>query len=287
MLRRAVIVLFLLVSALAAAQGGALGGYVAGDVSRNPALAGVSVEQLLGARIPTDVPLVDDKGQPTNPGRLLRGRPIVLLPIFYRCNGVCLEEMQGVMGALARNPKLLPGRDFDLVILGLNPKETPELAAAKKEEYLQQYGKPETAAGWTFLTGPQPQVERVANALGVHYTYDAERDRVNHPSAILVLTPEGRVSTYMQGRMYPAARFAADVARAAKDELGTKEETSWLGCLHTDPVTGKRSIVVQGVMRLAAVVVVLGILATMVVQSRRRARSSPQTPLPSGGEGQR
>ncbi len=271
MLRRAVIALLLLIPALVAAQGGPIQTSASSaDVSRNPALAGVSVEQKLGDKIPLDVPLVDDKGQPTNPGRLLKGRPLVLLPIFYRCDGVCLLEMQGTMGALAGNPKLKPGRDFDLVILGLNPKETPELAAAKKAEYLEQYGDKTTADGWVFLTGTEANVQKVAKGLGVHYTYDAKHDRVNHPSAILVLTPEGRVSSYMQSRVYPAARFANDVARAAKDEVGPRDESTWLGCLHVDPVTGQRSVNVLGVMRLLAVLVVTGILATMVVQSRRR-----------------
>lgn len=272
MLRRTVILLFLLLTALVAAQGGMIGNSaVSGsDVSRNPDLAGVSVEQLIGSRMPIDAALIDDHGHKTNPGRLLRGRPIVLLPIFYLCNGVCTTEMQGVLGALSKNPKLVPGRDLDIVVLGLNPKETPELAATKKTEYLDQDGRKETADGWTFLTGPQPEVTKVASALGIHYTYDAAKNRVNHPSAVLILTPEGRVSSYMLGGMYPAARFAEDVARAAKDELGTTDDTTWLGCVHVDPVTGKRSIVVQGVMRLLAVVVVLGILTTMVVQSRRK-----------------
>lgn len=276
MLRRAVIGLFLLLAALAAAQGGVFQAAVPGNNSRNPALKGVFVKQSPGARIPLDVPLTDDKGRSTNSGRLLRGRPIVLLPIFYRCTGVCTTEMQGVLAALANNPKLAPGRNLDVVVLGLNPKETPELAAAKKAEYLGLYGHRETADGWTFLTGPEDDVARVANALGVHYTYDEAKDQVNHPSAIVVLTPEGRVSSYMLSGMYPTARFAEDVARAARDEVGAQEETSWLGCVHVDPVTGERSIVVQGVMRVAAVLVVLAILATMVVQNRRGRSGAPR-----------
>ena len=189
-----VVVVLLLLAALAAAQGGINQGVVSGSVGRSPALAGVSVEQKIGAVPPLDVPLVDDRGHATNMGRLFRGRPLVVLPIFYRCNGVCTTEMQGVLNALAKNPKLVPGKDLDVVVLGLNPKETPDLARAKKAEYLEQYGHRETADGWTFLTAPEAEVQRVAKALGVHYTYDPEHDRVNHPSAVLVLTPGARVS---------------------------------------------------------------------------------------------
>ena len=174
-----------------------------------------------------------------------------------------------VLHALRENPKLKPGRDLDVVVLGLNPTETPELAAAKKAEYVDQYGDRKTAQGWTFLTGTETNVRQVAEALGDHYIYDRAKNQVNHPSAVMVLTPEGRVSSYMLAGMYPAGRFAEDVARAAKDQIGVQEETSWLGCVHTDPVTGERSIAVQGVMRLLAVMVVLAILTTMVVQSRR------------------
>ena len=273
MLRKAVIALALL-PALAAAQGGMAQSVVGSNaVATNPDLKGVYLEGRIGESIPTDVTLKDDHGQPTNPGRLLRGRPLVVLPIFYLCNGVCTTEMQGVLSALRRNPKLRPGRDLDVVVLGLNPKETPELAAAKKEEYLDAYGHRETKDGWTFLTGPQKEVARVANALGVHYVYHPGTDRVDHPSAVAVLTPEGRVSTVMTEGMYPSARFAEDVARAAKEELGPKETTSWFGCVHTDAVTGKRSIAVQSVTRAVAVAVVLVLLGSMVLLSRRRTAS--------------
>lgn len=273
MLRKALVLLLLLLSAFAVAQGGINQATVQGNVGANPSLAGVSVEQDLGAKPPMDVPLVDDAGRPTTPAGILHGRPIVLLPIFYLCNGVCTTEMQGVLNALAKNPALRPGRDLDVVVLGLNPRETPALAAGKKAEYLEQYGHPETKAGWTFLTGTQANATRVANALGVHYTYDPLKNQVNHPSAVLVLTPDGRVSTVMTEGMYPTARFADDVARAGREELGEKtEETTWLGCVHTDPITGKRSVDVVRAMRLLATAVVLGLVATMAVLGRRSRR---------------
>ncbi len=279
MLRRALVALLLLLTAFAAAQGGAFQSTVAGNNAANPDLTGVSIEPLMGARPPFDVALKDDAGRETNLGRLLHGRPIVLLPIFYRCNGVCTTEMQGVLNALAKNPKLRPGKDLDVVVLGLNPKETPDLAAAKKAEYVSQYGHPETKDGWIFLTGPQAPTTQITNALGVHYTYDAAQDRVNHPSAVLVLTPEGRVSSVMTQGMYPAARFAEDVARAGREEIGEKpSDTSWLGCVHTDPITGKRSLAVQGVVRLFAVLVVVGILVSMVFLSLKRGKGQGDRP---------
>ncbi|RYG22862.1 SCO family protein [bacterium] len=281
MLRRAVIALLCLLPGLVLAQGGIQGAVSSGNVSRNPDLEGVGVDLNMGATIPKEIVLTDEKGQPIDFGKLLKGRPIVLLPIFYRCVGVCTTEMQGVLNALTKNKGLLPGRDLDIVTLGLNPKETPELAAAKKAQFIDQYGRKETAAGWTFLTAPQSEVQKIATEIGFKYTYDAERDRVNHPSAVYVLTPTGRVSAIMLEGMYPSARFAEDVRRAAKDELGEPPaDTAWMGCVHIDPVTGKRSIAVMGVARLIGILTIAGLITMMVVQSRKtrqtRLESTPQ-----------
>jgi protein SCO1/2 len=276
MVRRAVLAaLVLLLSSFAVAQGGSLGNAAVpgGDILKNPDLEGVGVDQKIGTTIPTEIELTDEAGHRTNLGKLLRGRPIVLLPIFLRCTGACTVEMQGVLNALAKKADLIPGRDLDLVIVDLNPKETAELAAAKKAEYLDQYGHKETAKAWTFLTGPEDAVQKIVQPIGFKYTYDAPRDRVNHPGVVYVLTPTGRVSTLMLDGMYPAGRFAGDIHRAAKEELGEPlPDTAWLGCVHVDPVTGKRSLAIQGVVRLLAIVTVLGILATIFVQSQRKTK---------------
>lgn len=273
MLRRTIVALLLLILAsLAAAQGGMIGSnsVVQGNSAANPNLAGVSFEPQIGTHIPVGVGLKDDTGKAIPAEAILHGHPVVILPIFYRCQGVCTTELQGVVNALMKNPKIQPGRDVDVVVLGLHPKEGPDLAAAKKAEVLEEYGHPETAKGWTFLTGPRENIARVANALGVHYTYDPVHDTVNHPSAVIVLTPDGRESMVMTEGMYPAAQFAADIARAAQSKVAdTTPEVSWLGCVHTDPITGKRSLAVQGVMRMMGVAVVLALLGTMVFFGRR------------------
>ena len=211
----------------------------------------MSVEQKLGARPPLDVALVDDGGKATNPGRLLRGRPIVLLPIFYRCTGVCTTEMQGVLHALRENPKLKPGRDLDVVVLGLNPTETPELAAAKKAEYVDQYGDRKTAEGWTFLTGTEANVRRVAEALGDHYTYDRAKNQVNHPSAVMLLTPEG-ACLVLHARRDVSRRSLRGRTSPARPRIRSGFRRRRAGSAASTPTRspGERSIAVQGVMRL-------------------------------------
>lgn len=272
MVRRAAFAAFALIPTLALAQSGSLANVSAGaNATTSLAMAGAYVEPKLGAKIPTEVPLTDEKGQTTNFGRLLRGRPVVLLPIFYRCANVCTVEMEGVLSSLAKLPDLKAGRDVDLVAISLNPKETPDLAAAKKAQYLQEFKLADAAKGVTLLTGPEDAVQQVVRAIGFHYTYDPVKDRVNHPSGVFVLTPDGRVSTLMTAGIYPSAQFAKDVRRAAKDEIiEVAPQITMLGCVMTDPITGKRSIVVTRVVQLFAGATVVAILATMAALSLRK-----------------
>src|SRR5579862_7142618 len=142
------------------------------SISKNPALVNVRVDQKPGAQLPLDARFKDESGQTVTFGSMFRGHPLVLLPIFYRCTGVCNIELQGVLNALIRDPKLVPGRDPEVVCLGTNPKEGPALAKGKKQSTLEEYGKPNTASGWHFLTGDLPDIRAVTDAMGFQFTYD-------------------------------------------------------------------------------------------------------------------
>jgi protein SCO1/2 len=268
--------------ALSAAQGGAVQQQVdQSSVSQNPALVNVRVDQKPGAQLPLNAVFRDESGKQITFGSLFKGRPIVLLPIFYRCTGVCNLELQSVLAALTVSPKLLPGRDLDVVALGINPKEGPDLARDKKASILEEYGKPQSAAGWHFLTGDLANIRAVTDAMGFRFTYDPGQDIVNHPSGVMVLTPQGKVSVYMLRGTYQPTAFQEDVSKAAMAQIAPKSDDIFFGCVHVDPLTGKRSIVIQSVMRVFGVFTVLSILASIVVMSRK-GRQTPPSAMDEG-----
>jgi protein SCO1/2 len=242
-------------------------------VTKNPALDHVRVDQRPGVQLPMSATFKDETGKQITFGSLFTGRPIVLLPIFYRCTGVCNLELQGVLNALMRSPKLLPGRDLDVVALGINPQEGPDLAKGKKESTLDEYGKPQSAKGWHFLTGDMQNIRLVTNAMGFDFTFDPKKDVVNHPSGIMILTPKGMVSSYMLSGIYQPSAFQDDVSRAAAEVIAPKSDEIFFGCICIDPITGKRSLVITNVLRLLGILTVLSILGAMVFMSTRNRRS--------------
>jgi protein SCO1/2 len=244
------------------------------DPSKDPRLNGVKLEQHPGVRLPMRAVFREDDGRPVAFGSLFRGRPIVLLPIFYRCTGVCNLELQSVLNALVQTPKLVPGRDLEVVTLGINPKETPELAHDKKVETLTEYKHPETGSGWHFLTGSMDSIRSITDAMGFRFTYDPTQNIINHPSGVMVLTPDGRVSSYMLRGTYPIDEFQDDVERARHSEIAPPSEDICLGCIHVDRITGKRSLVILGVMRLLAACTVLALVATILGLSIRNRTKS-------------
>ncbi len=240
------------------------------SVSKNPELANVRVDQRPGAQLPLGAKFRDETGNEITFGSLFNGRPLVLLPIFYRCTGVCNIELQGVLNALIKSQKLMPGRNLDVVALGINPKEGPDLAMGKKRATLEEYGKPRSADGWHFLTGDMADIRAVTDAMGFRFTYDPGKDVVNHPSGVMVLTPQGQVSAYMLGGTYQPTAFEQDVDRAAASQIAPRSQEIFFGCIHVDPLTGKRSIVIQNVMRLFGIVTVVAIVGGILLLSRRR-----------------
>ena len=236
-----------------------------GVVPPNINLDDVKIIQRLGNQLPTDVPFIDQDGKSVTIGSLLRGKPVMMLAIFYRCTGVCSVEMENLASTLEKMSDVQVGKDFDVIVVGIDPVETPDLAKDKLRETLATAAKFKgTEAGWHFLTGKMPNIRAVTNKLGFFFTYDADNDIVNHPAGIMFLTPTGVVSSYILGATYAPADFKKDLAIAQKSQIGVKSPDIFFGCIHVDPLTGKRSIVIENVLRVAGVITVLAVMLTLL-----------------------
>jgi len=259
------LVLLLLMAAFCCGQGFQ---QVTAVVPANVNLKDVKIIQRLGSQLPMDVEFKDQLGQSVTFGSMLHGRPALVLAIFYRCAGVCSIEMQNLAETLATmdNPRI--GRDFDVIVVGINPKETPDLARAKLAQTIATYPKFKgTQAGWHFLTGTLSNIRSVTNKLGFFFTYDPVKDVVNHSAGVMFLTPTGAVSSYILGARYTVDGFRSDIQLAGKNQIGVKSPDIFFGCIHIDPLTGKRSIVIENVLKVAGVVTVTVLLLTLLTLS--------------------
>lgn len=246
----------------------------------------VKIIQRIGNQIPTDVPFLDQDGKSVTLGSLLGKKPALLLAVFYRCTGVCSIELENLVATLDQMKDRRVGRDFDVIVVGIDPVETPELAKAKLAQTLNTFpGLRPTKDGWHFLTGTPANIHAVTNPMGFYYTYDAQKDIVNHPAGLMFLTPSGIVSSYILGAQFPAKAIVADLDTAKRNQLGVKSADIFFGCIHIDPLTGKASIVIQNVLMVAGVLTVLIIgLTLLTLSGHARWRRRRNTGFDEWGE---
>lgn len=240
----------------------------------------IGIDQKLGNPVPKDAVFKDETGKSIQFGDLLGKRPLVVVPVFYQCGSACVAVTDNLMKTLLAGTKgniLRVSRDFDVVFVSIDPRETPDLAIRKKNTLVGGYGQPGTEGGWHLLTGELSQVRRLTDALGFRYTYDEASGRINHPTGIMFLTPNGLVSSYIVGIQFPTQIMLDDVARAAKNEIGPKSESFLFGCIMQDPVTGKRSLVIENVVRMfGAITLVILVAAILKMSLGARHRSASQ-----------
>ncbi len=243
----------------------------------------IGIDQKLGDQVPLDVPVIDEHGNHIKLGDVLHGKPVVFMPIFYSCKGVCGVELSNMLKSAIKMKKTFPiGDKYDLVVLSINPKETPDLALAKEKDMQDMYGMPESAGGWHLLTGDgEANIRRVTDALGFRYEYKPETDQINHPSGIMVLTPQGKISSYIYGADYPTKVLQDSLVLANEGKVGAKAEVILLGCIMVDPVTGKRTVVVEQVLKIAGImtVLILGLsILKMSLDTKKNAPPGGTTP---------
>lgn len=222
----------------------------------------VTVEQHLNQQLPLDTSFVDDTGKTVKLGDYFGKRPVILSLVYYNCPMLCSEEMDGLSGALEM-VKLTPGKDFDVVFISIDPSETPELAAKKKAYYVKRYGRPETAAGWHFLTGQRPAIDAVTNAVGFGYVRvpgpDGRLSQFAHASSIEIATTDGKLAQYYLGVEYSPKDMLLGLIEASGNKIGSPVANILTYCYHYDPQKNKHSLIVVRVVQLGGMVTVAGL----------------------------
>jgi protein SCO1/2 len=239
----------------------------------------IAFEQRPGASVPLDVRLREESGREVLLGEYFGDKPLVLQLAYFRCPGLCSLSLNGLVDSLRGVPETAGG-EFTVLTVSFDPGDSAELAAAKRQAYLEQYGRPATERGWHFLTGGQREVKRLADAVGFRYAYDPASGEYAHASGIVVLTPDGKVSRYLFGVEYDPRDLRLALVEASEGKIGSPVDSVLLYCLSYDPVTGKYRLAALGTMRIAGALTV-GIVGVLVGRAlwRERRRRASQTPV--------
>src|SRR5207249_754820 len=258
--RMALLVLLLTIAAAANAQDPPMG-----------VLSDVGIDQRLNEAVPLDLAFRDEMGRAVRLADYFGEKPVILSLNYYDCPMLCTLILNGLLRSL----RVLPfdaGKEFNVVTVSFDPRETPGMAAKKKLAYMDEYRRPGAADGWHFLTGDEASIARLTDAVGFRYKYDPESQQWAHASAIMVLTPEGRLSRYFYGLEYSARDLRLSLVEAAANRIGSPADRVLLYCYHYDPTTGKYGIVIMNILRLAGLgtVLALGAFVTLMIYRERK-----------------
>jgi protein SCO1/2 len=231
---------------------------------RPPGLEFVGIEQHLNAEIPADLTFRDELGNPVKLGDYFgKGRPVILNLGYYQCPMLCGEVLQGLSGSL-KILKFELGKDFDVVTLSFDPRETTEMAAAKKRDIMKRYGRPGGEKGWHFLTGSPESINALTKIVGFQFQFDEKTEQYAHATAIVVITPDRHIAQYFYGVEFSPKDLRLGLVQASQGKIGTLADQVLLYCYHYDPRTGKYGAVISRVLQLAGLATML-ILGTFVV----------------------
>ena len=232
------------------------------------ALTQIRFDQKIDARISLDLPFRDEAGNPVTLRRYFGKKPVLLVLGYFECPMLCTLVLNGLVESAA-DMKWSIGKEFDVVDVSICPSETAALASAKKRTYLKRYGRSGAAAGWHFLTADAPAIRQLANEVGFRYAYDPVSKQYAHPSGLVILTPEGKVSRYLFGVTYSPLELYIGLREASSNRIGTAIQQIVLLCFHYNPITGKYSGIVILVLRLMALATLAGFLGLIILLVRR------------------
>ncbi|HEY0703019.1 MAG TPA: SCO family protein [Candidatus Acidoferrales bacterium] len=238
-------------------------------------LKDVGIDQKLNQQVPLDLTFRDENGTSVKLGQYFGQKPVLLSLVYFNCPMLCTQVLNGMEASMKGLP-MDAGNQFNVVTVSIDPSDRPVLASVKKQMYVGMYGRPGAAQGWHFLTGDAPQIKALADAVGFRYAYDADSKQFAHASAIMVLTPQGKVSKYFYGIEYAPRDLRLGLVEASAEKIGTPVDSVLLFCYHYDPATGKYGLMISRLIQAGGLVTVLAIGITMLVLFRRERYELPQ-----------
>jgi protein SCO1/2 len=242
---------------------------------RPPVLKDVGIDQLLNNQVPLDLEFRDESGRTVKLAEYFKDKPVVLSLVYYNCPRLCTQVLTGLLGALKGLP-MTPGKEFVNLSVSFDPRETPQLAAAKKAEYLNRYNRPGAEAGWHFLTGDEASIQALTKAVGFRYVWDPVTKQYAHAGGIMILTPQGKVSRYLYGIEYAPRDLRFGVIDASAGKVGSLADQIILYCYMYDPERGTYALVVMRVLRIFAGMTLATLLALFLYLRRKEKQKAAQ-----------
>jgi protein SCO1 len=244
-----------------------------GASSSKPGLLNnIGIAQHLNQQLPLNDVFTDESGKQVHLGDYFGKVPVILALVYYRCPMLCSEEMNGLASAL-QMVRFTPGKDFNIVFASIDPDETPAMAMQKKITYVKRYGRPETANGWHFLTGTQPNIDALTHAVGFSYVKlevpGSNLMQFAHASGIQIVTPEGKLAQYYMGVEYSPKDLLLGLNEASSNRIGSPVDNILTYCYHYDPQTNKHSLIVARVVQMGGGLTLVLLGGFMFIMFRR------------------
>ena len=249
-------------------------GHRTGIVASNvpPKLKAVTFAQRLNQQMPLDTVLKDETGRTVKLGDYFGRKPVVMAFVYYQCPMLCPLTLNGISSALKALP-YVPGRDFEIVIVSFDPRDTPESANAKKRAHLAHWNTADTAGGWHFVTADEASIHSMTSAAGFSYQWDESTGQFAHVSGLLMLTPDGRLARYFYGVEYSPKELRLALTESGNGRIGSAVEELLLYCFHYDPTTGQYGLAVMRLVRLGGLLTVAAVLGFVFVMRCRVGRA--------------
>ncbi len=238
--------------------------------NRPSILQNVGIDQKLGEVVPSDLVFNDEHGRAVCLGEMFDSHPVILVLVYYQCPMLCTMVLNDLLRTMRAMPETV-GKDFDVITVSFDPRDTPEFALLKKKTYLAQYDRPGAKNGWHFLTGQQASITALTNAVGFRYTWDPKYQIYAHASGIMVLTPTGKLSRYFFGIDYVPSDLRIALTEASGGHVGGLADAILMYCFCYDPATGKYGVAISRLLKVGGGLTVL-VLGSFVVTAIRRER---------------